>query len=191
MPNIVQQGGTWGPMLCSNSIDTISKKCKERNDHCYLYKDTVRILPLAFVDDLNGIAKCGFESLALNTFLNTQIELKKLRFHVKNEKGKSKCVKMHVGRKHAFCPTLQVHGTDMPEVTEETYLGDLLSADGKNSKNIKSRISKGIGIINQIISLMERISFGPYLFEIAMLLRDSMLVNGTTTNAEGSKIYTN
>ena len=28
------------------------------------------------------------------------------------------------------------------------------------------------------------ISFGPHHFEIAMLLRDSMLVNGTTTNAE-------
>jgi hypothetical protein len=51
-----------------------------------LYKNTVRILPLAFVDDLNGIAKCGFESIALNTFLTTQLELKKLRFHVKNEK---------------------------------------------------------------------------------------------------------
>ena len=31
MPNIVHQGGTWGPMLCSNSIDTLGKKCKERN----------------------------------------------------------------------------------------------------------------------------------------------------------------
>ena len=103
---------------------------------------------------------------------------------MKNEKGESKCVKMHVGRRHAFCPTLQVHGTDMPEVNEETYLGDVLSSDGKNSKNIKSRISKGIGIINQIIGLLENICFGPYLFEIAMLLRNSMLVNGTTTNAE-------
>ena len=26
MPNIVQQGGTWGPLLCSNSIDKIGKK---------------------------------------------------------------------------------------------------------------------------------------------------------------------
>ena len=32
MPNIVQQGGTWGPMLCSNSIDILGKKRKERND---------------------------------------------------------------------------------------------------------------------------------------------------------------
>ena len=62
MPDIVQQGGTWGPMLCSNTVDTLGRKCKERNEHFYLYKNTAKILPLAFVDDLNGIAKCGLES---------------------------------------------------------------------------------------------------------------------------------
>ena len=30
MPRIVQQGGTWGPCLCSNSIDTIGKKIRDR-----------------------------------------------------------------------------------------------------------------------------------------------------------------
>ena len=184
MPNIVQQGGTWGPMLCSNTIDTIGKKCIQRNEHCYLYKNIAKLSPLAFVDDLSGISKCGFDSIALNTFLTTQIEMKKLRFHVADQAGKSKCVKMHVGKQHKFCPTLKVHGTTMPEVTEETYLGDILSCDGKNAKNLKSRISKGIGIVNQITNLMERISFGQHHFEIAILLRDSMLVNGMTTNAE-------
>ena len=26
IPHLVQQGGTWGPVLCSNSIDSIGKK---------------------------------------------------------------------------------------------------------------------------------------------------------------------
>ena len=30
MPLLVQQGGTWGPILCSNSIDMIGKKCRDR-----------------------------------------------------------------------------------------------------------------------------------------------------------------
>ena len=30
IPCTVQQGGTWGFMLCSNSIDTIGKKCRDR-----------------------------------------------------------------------------------------------------------------------------------------------------------------
>ena len=98
--------------------------------------------------------------------------------------GKSKCHKMHVGRKHGACPILKVHGTIMQEVTEETYLGDIISCDGKNTKNLKNRISKGVGIITKILNLLEVISFGPFLFEIALLLREAMLVNGTLTNAE-------
>ena len=184
LPHIVQQGGIVGPLLCSNSIDKIGKKCKEKNEHIYLYKKTTKVLPLAFIDDLNGIAKCGIESVALNTFLTTQIEMKKLRLHTADEKGKSKCVKLHVGGIRAHCPVLKVHGTNMPEVSEVTYLGDILSYDGKNSKNIKNRISKGIGIIAQIMNILEDASFGHYYFEIALLLRESMLINGTTTNAE-------
>ena len=79
---------------------------------------------------------------------------------------------------------LKVHGTVMPNVSEETYLGDILSNDGKNSKNIENRISKGIGIINNIFNLLENIVFGNHYFEIALLLRESMLINGILTNAE-------
>ena len=72
----------------------------------------------------------------------------------------------------------------MPEVNEESYLGDILSSDGKNTKNIKSRISKGIGMISQIINILDEVSFGPFLFEVALLLRESMFINGILTNAE-------
>ena len=89
IPNIVQQGGTWGPTLCSNSIDTIGKKIRDRGENYYIYKETVRVLPLAMVDDINAISKCRLDSLALNTYINTQIELKKLRFHVPDHSGKS------------------------------------------------------------------------------------------------------
>ena len=184
VPSIVQQGGTWGSMLCANSIDTIGKKCRDRGQLTYLYKKTAKILPLAFVDDLNGISKCGDDSRALNIFLTTQIELKKLKFHVPNKEGKTKCHKMHIGKKHDMCPTLKIHGTIMPEVNEDVYLGDILSNDGKNTKNIKQRISKGLGVVNQIFDILGNVNFGSHIFEIAMLLRESMLVNGILTNTE-------
>ena len=184
IPTIVQQGGIFGPLLCSNSVDTLGKKCNTRGEHFYLYKKISRVLPLSFVDDFNGIAKCGFDSLALNTFLTTQIELKKLRFHVADEHGKSKCHKMHIGKANPFCPNLKIHGTNMQEVTADKYLGDILSSDSKNTKNINERISKGLGIISQICNLLENISFGPHYFEIGVLLRNSMLINGILTNAE-------
>ena len=103
LPGIVQQGGTWGSLLCSNSIDTIGKKCRDRNEHFYLYKKSVKIYPLGFVDDLCGISLCGFKSLELNCFLTAQVELKKLRFHTTNNKGESKCHKLHVGKMCVLC----------------------------------------------------------------------------------------
>ena len=42
---IVAQGGTWGPMLCSNSVDKVAKFCEE-DDQYYLYKNLVKIIPL-------------------------------------------------------------------------------------------------------------------------------------------------
>ena len=61
----------------------------------------------------------GRESKALNTYLNAQIEMKKLRFHTIGKNGKSKCVKIHIGKHNHTCPTLRVHGTVMQEVNEE------------------------------------------------------------------------
>ena len=93
----VQQGGVFGPIMCSNSIDKIGKLCYQRGENLYLYKSMVNILPLAMCDDLLGISSCGQQSLSLNTFINTQIELKKLKFHTPDKNGKTKCHKIHVG----------------------------------------------------------------------------------------------
>ena len=134
IPNIVQQGGTWGPGLCSNSIDTLGKKCRDQNIHNYYYKNISKVLIFAMCDDLNGVAKCGIESVALNTYINTQIELKKLRFHIPDKNGKSKCHKIHIGKNHDRCPVLKVHGTVMESVEYETYLGDIVSGDGRNTR---------------------------------------------------------
>jgi hypothetical protein len=181
---IVQQGGTWGPCLCSNSVDTLGKKIRDRGISTYLYKNTVRVLPMAMVDDINAISRCGLDSVSLNTFVNTQIELKKLRFHVPDKDGKSKCHKMHIGGNRNMCPVLKVHGTVMEGVEEDMYLGDLISSDGKNRKNVEKRISKGIGIITQILNLLDIVSFGQHYIEIALLLRESMFINGILFNAE-------
>ena len=184
IPQIVQQGGTWGPVLCSNTVDTIGKKCRDRGELHYLYKNIVRVLPLAMIDDINGISKCGLDSIALNTFINTQIELKKLKFHVPDEKGRSKCHKLHIGPRKSTCPELRVHNTVMEEVTEDTYLGDIISSDGKNSKNVKNRILKGTGKITEITHLLEMVSLGEHYIEIALLFRESIFLNGILTNAE-------
>ena len=179
LPSIIQQGGVWGSILCSNTIDTIGRKCKLSGEHLYMYKKRVEILPLGFVDDLNGVAKCGQDSINLNLFLNSQVELKKLSFH-----SSGKCVRMHVGRTKHECPTLKVHNKPMDNVNEITYLGDCITSDGKNTRNVQIRTQKGLGIICHIMKILRTVSFGSHSFDIALLLRESYLINGILTNTE-------
>ena len=125
-----------------------------------------------------------FLSLSLNSYINAEIELKKLRFHTPDKAGKTKCHKMHIGKPSKTCPKLQVHGTAMKEVKEDTYLGDIISADGKNESNIKNRIGKGLGKINDIMTMLEKVTLGEHYFSTAMVLRESSFLNSVLGSAE-------
>ena len=72
----------------------------------------------------------------------------------------------------------------MEEVIEEKYLGDILSEDGRNMKNILARVSKGVGITNNIMSILEEICFGNYHFEVAVQLRNSLFISSLLCNSE-------
>ena len=56
---IVTQGGTFGPIECSNSVDTIGKECHDKGKHLYTYKEMVKVMPLSMVDDILVVSKCG------------------------------------------------------------------------------------------------------------------------------------
>ena len=114
------QGGTWGPLLCSNSIDTVGK-VSEASGQFFLYKNIARIIPLAMVDDLISVRTCGFESIESNVTINTIIELKKLKFHVPEAGKKSKCHYLHVGKPNKRCPGMKVHGEKADRVEEAVY----------------------------------------------------------------------
>ena len=53
----------------------------------------------------------------------------------------------------------------MEEKEQEKYLGDVVSNDGRNIKNIKARVSKGKGIISRIMTYLDGIPFGKFYFE--------------------------
>ena len=101
--SIVQQGGSWSSMECSNSTEKIGKLIYKDGEHMYSYKNMVNTLPFLMVDDLLAVAECGIKSVALNTFKTTHIEMKKLCFHTPDENVKSKCHIMHVGRSNVSC----------------------------------------------------------------------------------------
>ena len=64
------------------------------------------------------------------------------------------------------------------------YLGDIIATDGSNVKNVENRKAKASGAVKQILSILDEICFGPFFFEIAMVLRNSLLVNSLLTNSE-------
>ena len=78
-----------------------------------------------------------------------------------------------------------VQSEEMLTSSSEKYLGDILVNTGKIDENLQSRQSKGVGIVNQIMSLLKEISFGSYFFQMALVFRNSQLINGTLYNMEG------
>ena len=96
-----------------------------------------------------------------------------------------------VGKNNSCCPSLNVHGKEMKRTNQEKYLGEILTSDAKIHKNIQERYNKGIGIGNQIISMLKEVSFGVYYFEMAMLFRNSMLINGILCSIESVYGLTN
>jgi hypothetical protein len=65
----------------------------------------------------------------------------------------------------------------MKRSDKEKYLGDILTTDGKVNENVEERKAKGMGAANQILSILQEISFGYSFFEMAMLFRTSIIIN--------------
>ena len=155
------------------------------------------------VDDLLCISECGYKTTMLNSFIRFKTNEKKLQF------GINKCRKMHIGRncQDFKCRTLSVDSWEeleiideetgieklediesgretMEERQDEKYLGDIIANDGRNIKNIKARVNKGFGIVTKIMGILDTIPFGNLYFEIAMILRSSLLTSSMLCNSE-------
>ena len=73
---------------------------------------------------------------------------------------------------------------EMESKKDERYLGDIIATDGRNIKNIEARVKKGIGIVKNILDMLEGIPFGKFYYEVAVILRNSLLVSSILFNSE-------
>ena len=200
---IVMQGDVLAPLMSSLQVDTMGKECFEQEKHLYYFKDTVPVPPLGLVDDLFTISVCGHKTNMMNQYINVKTAMKRLQF------GPEKCKKLHVGKRtnKTLCKDVFVGGwkvetlrdtvtgkvseketfesdVKMSVEKEQKYLGDIVSVDGKHSKNVEARRNKGLGIINQIMQILETVFFGKYLFEAALVLRSSLFLSSILLNSE-------
>ena len=114
-------------------------------------------------DDTLAVSKCGYQTTKMNTFLNTRTNIMGLQF------GRDKCVRMHIGKRKNYniCGECKVDawkdevithkdgrhelqdkysGEDiMKTVHDKEYLGDIISDDMKNIKNIKEKNKQRCG----------------------------------------------
>ena len=198
---LVMQGENLAPLECSVQIDTFGKECLTEKKYLFYYRESTPIPPLSMVDDLLCISTCGVNSLLMNSFIKSKSNFKKLQF------GVDKCHKIHVGKNRVVCPSLNIdkwkikqkaalenndpsvediHDGDhtIQNSNDQKYLGDVICNNGRNDKNITARVKRGIGIIQQITSILEEIYFGKYHFVVAKILRESLFINSILLNSD-------
>ena len=130
------------------------------------------------IDDIASFSLSGPNAIMTNAIINSKIESKKLEF------GPTKCYNIHIGKSKEMHSILKVHGEKLNVKEYETYLGDVISRTGSNENNIEHRKNEGISGINQIMSMLNLTSLGHYYFEIAIILRDSILISKLVFNSE-------
>ena len=64
------------------------------------------------------------------------------------------------------------------------YLGEIISSDGTNAKNVSIRKGRGFGTAKEITRMLDNMYLGPVMFRKAVVLRDSMLVGTLLTCSE-------
>ena len=130
------------------------------------------------VDDILFPTKCSQDSIVANAKVNSFMETKKLELNDK------KCHKMHIGKNNKNCLSLNVHESKMESSSQEKYLGDILTDDGKIQKTIEDRKAKGFGLNSQILAILSEVPLGKFKVQMGLHLRQAMLINGMLYNSE-------
>ena len=176
LDQIEMQGTKFSNIKCSVQIDTLGKECYSSGEGLFLYKSCVYVPPLGMIDDIVSFALSGLDAIKTNAIVNAKIESKKLEF------GPTKCYNIHIGENEDTIA--KAHENIMKVKDYETYLGDIICKSGSNEKNIENRRNQGLGAISEISSMLDRVSLGHFHFDIALILRDSILISKLVFNSE-------
>ena len=175
---IEMQGTVPGPLKASVQVDSLGRDCYKYKEGLFLYKQCVYVPPLSMCDDVVSVANCGVEALKTNAIINAKMMSKKLEF------GPKKCFNIHVGKNSENCSQLKVHESVLNKRDHETYLGQIICNSGTNFKNIENKKNIGIGAVSQVFAMLSQVSLGHYYFEIALVMRDAMLVSKLVSSSE-------
>ena len=95
---------------------------------------------------------------------------------------KQEVIKEKGGKK--YLEDVYVGKEEMKYVEETKYLGEVVSMNMKNEKNIKSKTNKAHGNIKKIEDTINERPYGIHTFKAAMLLRKGILLGSLLSNIE-------
>ena len=155
----------WAGMLFTATMDKLGKKVYQNPHVAYKYRGRVIVPPFEMVHDILTLSKCGSTSTAMNTLVNSFMTSEKLQLN------KTKCAKIHVGRKYNNFQTLLVHKDIIKDSAQEKYFGEVIHENGNEHATILERLSKGSGILSNILALIYHIPLGYIRVQIGLELR--------------------
>ena len=77
-----------------------------------------------------------------------------------------------------------IGGMDVSHMNEEKYLGQIISSDGKNTKNIQKMRNTGLGLQNKVTQMLDAMPGGQFNFIIAKILRNSYVISSILSSSE-------
>ena len=182
------QGDTLSSLITSNQEDTIGKKLLDENpDFLYKYKGVVPIGVMAMVDDTVTITEVGHKTQQMNAFFNVKSAEKKLQFsehkchtmliHKAKHINQVSELKVNIWKQTHDSKNNFIEEFDGEHILKETvqtkYLGCILSNDGTNTKSIRMKVNKSIGIRKTIQTLIK--GLGKYTIESGIIYFKSLL----------------
>ena len=205
LPTVVAQGDLMSPINASVQVDSMAKEQLMEEEELakegkagilYKYKGIVTIPILGMMDDTAAVTVAGYKAQVMNTYVNTHTAHKLLQFNA------PKCKYMNCGNYDEMYikQSLEVDSwkitydkkgnlnesydgkKEMKEVTEHKYLGFIISSNGSNVADIRSKSKKSIGTIAQIINITK--GLGTYTFECTLIYIKSLLRGSTLYASE-------
>ena len=166
---IITQGDCLGPILASSSVDTFGKDCFQKQKHLYWYREETPVSLLTMLDDVFALSNCGPEATQMQEYINIKTGSKKLQY------ATDKTFKMHIGKTRLSykCQDSNIfswHEDDhtysnvpVKETYVTKYLGEIISSDGINTKNVSNRKRRRFGTEKEITTRLDNMCLGPVM----------------------------
>ena len=172
-----KQGGKLMVQLFSKLMDTLAEDMLENAEMGVLLDDT-RIPSLLFVDDVISLAE-GYDQQE-----KTLLEVHEFSLKHKLEWGQQKCKVMEIGNHKEMKNEWKLGDLAITNCRTYTYLGEVISRDGKNEENLNARYEKVKNAVRSIITcgrseIMTRVGSS-----LLLQLHESIIIPTMLYNAE-------